>query len=593
MKRLALIAGLACGCAGDTIPIGDGPDAIPPRCEMSIDTVMPVEPLVGDTIDVDASIVELSTSGRQGFQFEVIGPDDRARAVAPRFPEDTSRVEFVADIVGTYTVTLFGSVGGAQCQSDSLSVFVAEPGAPAVRYRFRFVPPPDRGPPQDEVFDIPAAGTEPSYPVGVVGLDDGVEVAGTVRGAAPLAAYLRFVAFDGRAVEAFSDDTGAFGLRLVAGAYDVLVVPQSGAEPPVVIPDVIAAQDLDLIVPGGDAVTGTVVDGAGQPVVGARVSLRVGGVPSTIATTDAGGGFAVLGHTGAATAVIVTPPAGSGLPRLELDEAAGLTATTTEALTIAYGTALTSRPLSVPVVDTDGTTPLPDALVTLIMRPVAAAGTVTPAGGAALAAGGSDRITAEADGAGTISVVVPEAVYDVVVRSNAGPTLRAVDLRAGEPAPADLALTPPAHLDGRVVAGDTDIEGAVVRAVPRGLLAAESAAAVAVTGADGRYRLDVIAGGDYELVVEPVASFARAVVAGVIAPAAGDAAAVDDIAVAPAVRVFGAVSIAPQTQVPGVTVQVFCTACTGTAAAIPLAEGITDNRGDFVVWPPAPTPGGS
>src|SRR5204863_4301309 len=71
----------------------------------------------------------------------------------------------------------------------------------------------------------------------------------------------------------------------------------------------------------GSAIGGTVYGPSGAPLAGAKVQLRIEQLPSTLAITAADGSFSLLARPLPAVmnpliAVDVTPPAGSGLPRL-------------------------------------------------------------------------------------------------------------------------------------------------------------------------------------------------------------------------------------------------------------------------------------
>lgn len=596
MKRLllaALAAALSGSCGGgDASDTADG-GPLDPRCEMQISRRAPTNPEVGAVIDVDGAIFKQDVVGIESYLFSVDGPPGSDPSPRMRAAGDDALIEFDADVVGTYRVELRGDVAGLSCTDDVESFYVALPGAPTTSFRFRFSPGlGQEAPPQDKVFEIPGGG---DFPLGVIGLDKGLLTTGMVSDTGPLAAYLRFTrTFDGAATEVFADESGAISTRLLAGAYEVLVVPELATAVPAIFSDlnITGAGALTLSLGAGESITGTVRDGGGQPVADAQVSLRIDGVPSTVATTDANGNFAVLAHAGGATALTVTPPAASGLPRLELAASAGLVASATAPLAIDYAAPLTARTIDVVLRAADGATPMPGASATLIARPISGAGAVTPQGGSSLVAAGHHRATAGADAAGRIALHLPDAIYDVIVRSPAGvASLLVADLEAGQGTPASLVAAAPARVTGRVLDAAAGVEGARVTARPVAMLASEPmAGAVAVAGADGSFALDVVAGGDYELVIEPPARLAREIVTGVQAPAATEEVAIGDRVLAPAIVVRGQVAIPGNSQPGGVTVQVFCATCTGTAAFTPVAEAVADNDGRFAVS--IPDPGG-
>jgi hypothetical protein len=596
---LALVASAAlafasasCGAGGDA---DGGPDADVSGCTMRI-TANPAMPNVGDTVDIDGSIDSFGVSGLESYVFTVTRSNSPV-TLTERDPFDGSKMSFDADVAGTYRIELRGDQGGVSCTDDVLTLNAVDPGAATALFRFRFVTGlAQPAPPQDKLFEIPGGA---DYSLSTIGLDSGVARGGLIRddGGQLTRAYLRFTnTDDGSVIEAFAGTDGRYDVRLLPGSYDLLVVPQSGGAPPTLYASLSTSNIGDLTLAAGEVVTGTVVDGAGQPLVGAQVAMRAGAVPTTIGVTDLTGAFAVTGQLGGATAISVTPPAGSGLPRLDLPASAGLIASAGTPLEIRYAASGTSRTVDTTLTETDGTTPLPGASATFVARSIAAAGTVTPQGGSAVDAAGELRATAESDGAGAISVALPEAVYDLIVRPPAASSaavhlIAGVDLSAGQPSPSALAVAAPATLGGRVV--DTaGLEGSVVRAAPRGLLASEpGAAGTAIAIADGSYSVAVVGGARYDLTIDPAGSFARAVVADVTAPAPGDDLDLGAASLDPAIAVSGAVVVSGAPVRSGITVQVFCGDCTGGAALVPLAESITDADGRFTVALPDPEGG--
>ncbi len=420
----------ACGAGGysNEPDGGNGGDAGGPLCEMVVEYA-PSSPEVGATIDLDGSIYKQQVSGFESYTFAVTRSGTTI-ATSERSPFDGSKVQFVADQPGPYRVELRGDVDGLSCTDGVITINVTDAATPRRRFRFHFVPALGQpAPQQDLVFEVP--GLAP-YDLGTVGLDTGIAVGGTVTdaGGNPRATYLRFTRqSDGAVTEAFADATGAYATRLADGTYDLLAVPEDASLAPRQV-SAVASAFGDLTLTAGDTVTGTVKDGGGAAIAGARVALRTGGVPSAVGMTDGTGAFSLAAHLGGSAALTVSPPAASGLPRLDVDVSAGLTPSAGAALAIAYAAGLTSRTLAFDVT-TAGGAAAPGASVTFVRRASANAGTVTPAGGSAIAATGGLRVTAEADGAGHVSgLVVPDGVYDVIARSagGAGVTLEAIDL---------------------------------------------------------------------------------------------------------------------------------------------------------------------
>ncbi len=589
------LAASACGGAfGSDLDGGNGSDAGGPLCEMVVNYA-PSAPEVGATVDLDGSIYKEQVSGFESYDFSVTRSGSPV-ATSDRSPFDGSKVSFVADQPGPYRVELRGDVGGLSCTDGVLTINVTDVGTPRRRFRFHFVPALGQpAPQQDRVFQVP--GLAP-FDLGIVGLDTGIDVGGTVRdaGGSPRAAYLRFTRqSDGVVTEAFADAAGAYQTRLADGTYDMLAVPDDPSLAPRQVTGASATALGNLTLTAGDTVTGTVRDGGGQPIAGAQVALRIGGVPSAVATTDGTGGFSLAAHLGGAAALTVTPPAASGLPRLDVNPAAGLTPTAGVALAIDYAAGLTSRTLAFDVKSAGGAA-APGASVTLVRRASASAGTVTPAGGSAVAAAGGLRVTAEADGAGQVSgLVVPDGVYDLIARAagGAGVTLKSVDLSAGQPSPAAISLAASGTVSGTVGGSGNTVAGVHVVAAPRGLLASEpGAASMAVTDTSGAFALPLVGGGTFDLTFEPPgAELARARLADVAAPDAGGSTSLGQTNLAAAIAVSGKVAIPGVAVASGVSVLVFCDGCSGPEASLPIAEGVTGPQGTFTVALPDPADG--
>ena len=600
IARAALVAALALGCGGGSVSTTvDGStttsDSGVNTCEMEI-SFSPESPHAPGTIYVDGSINHGSFVGVEDYSFYV-SFDDHSVAVEERDPFDGSKIAFAAEEIGPYRVTLYGSVGYQDCIDRSVTINVTDATAPTENYRLRFVPTLSQPAPiQERVVEIPGGA---DYSLGGVSLDNGVSASGAIvdSDATPLAAYLRVISSgtDPQVVETFADSAGEFSTRLAAGTYDVLVIPaDEGVAPELRTGLAVGGLSL-LTLTAGDAISGTVRDGAGSAVVGARVSLRIDGVPSTIATTGAGGEFTVLARAGGATAVTVAPPPGSGLPRLELPASAGLVASVGVELAIAYAAGSTARDLSIPVNLSDGLTPAPATRVTWIARPLSAVGSVT-ADGDSYDAAGALRLTSVADAGGVVTATqLPEALYDVILEPVAAPAgelvaLTTVDLRPSIAPPTALALASAVLLTGSVNADSSPVANVVITALPRDLLANVGvASAMAVTDSAGEYSLGVIGGGEYDLVfAAPGDDLTRARLVAVTAPLA------DPLVLDP-VELDRAIAVSGQLTIPGVAggaagvhVMALCYACTGVEAVAPVAEAVTDSGGRFTLAIPDP-----
>ena len=579
---------LGCGADGGHLP--------EPSCSIAI-AVSPSMPVRGQIVSATAQVeVEELFGGRTitwsvrfggaAVEHQVISPDDT--------------ISFEASEAGTYEVSASGSVGGTACSGDMRSVNVIVPGARFEDMVVRAVPAdPLAAAAQDLLVRVPGGA---DYSLGTLTLSGGIAVAGQLLGPGGegLTGYLRATP-SGEAVvprpvtEAFAGAGGAFDLLLLGTIHDVLVVPDGDEVPPVLVAGVLpGALDGAIELDGGAVVTGAVTDGAGEPVAGARVALTVGGVPSTVAVTDAAGGYSLRARAGGPVAVTVTPEPGSGLPALELAPPSGSAVGAGSTIDIAYGAALASRTVSPLVRQSDGATPAAGARLTWIMRPIASAGLVQ-LGGTSHAARGVLRHSMVADGAGaTDPVALPRAVFDVLVQPGpsapAGQAVRiaAVDLAAG--APAALSLAAAARLEGEVVDGaGAPVAGARVTAAPRGLLASSAAAgAGAITGADGRYALAVAGPGNYDLAVDGADAGEGRASRIASAPAPGGTAALDPIALPDTLRLSGVIGAPGPGPLAGTSVQLLCLTCGADGGPAVVAEAVTDPAGRFVLLAPDP-----
>lgn len=589
----AAVSMTSCGDDG----AGDAPDGGASYCD-SVVSLSPTDPIAPATISVTGTITG-PAAGADGFEWSVRKEGDAS--FDPGDPGDVSSFSFSAPSPGLYEVTLFGSAGGTPCTSDTAGVNVVDSGAQSELYRLRVVPSVSDGAPVQEHVREVVGSTASTFDVGTIALDSGLAVAGTVRDStdAAVQAYLRFTTIgdvDPMSTEAFSSAAGEFDVTLISGTYDVLIVPQDNALAPVELTGV-GISGLDaLVVPAAMPISGTVLDPSGAPVAGATVTLSIDGVPSTLATTDPAGVFVALAHPGGATAVHVSPPAGSGLPELALSAQNGLIATSADALAIQYDANLTSRSLAVPVTMRDGTTPAPGARVTFVAPAIASAATITSGGAAALPMQGAARIAVTVDGAGDLpATAVPEAMYDVVVEPPAsasadeGVSLTEVDMQLGVPSPTQLSLDEWAVLSGSVVdEQEIGIDLIRVTAIPAGILAGATTASAMGTTDTGAYSVLVAGGGSYDLVFDASDyGQARARVS-VVAGAAGETTVAPPVEMPDALEVTGEVQLSGN-GLAGVSITLLCYECAGgEQASLAIAEAVSEIDGSFSLAVPNP-----
>jgi hypothetical protein len=544
-------------------PLSDAP----PTCDVVISSVDPAMPIADPaaTVRAQASVVGGAVVPHYTWTILHDGVDVATTSVWP----DGSQVEFVAATGGPYSLT----VHAAGCPDAFTTVPVATTGQ-ITDYQLRVVPPSTVAPPQQIVKGI-QAGPPPNgdYP-----LLAGQAFPGTVmNGSAGVPAYLRFVPAGWTPlvyIETFSGTSGAYSVNLLASLqHQVLVVPMVAGLAPTLLPwDVTTTT---LTVGAGTAVSGTVKDGAGNPLAGAQVQLQAGGVPSSLATTAANGSFTVRTAFGSATTfdVQVTPPAGHGLPVL----AATVTATTT--LAIQYAAAATCDLAATPV--QRGAAAEPGAHVTIVGT-IAGAGTI-----AGTSAAGTVRITATADGTAHLpSTPVPRAVLSAVVDLGAG-DLAVVGVNTS--ACTAQTINAPARLIAHGVTEDSGgnaLSGARIEAVPTGALALAGTPNVeGSSDATGTFDLSLSSGGQYNITFSDPSGRSAPVVLGGATPGSLPA----TLRLGKAVFLSGNVTIdlnGHATPVAGASVQALCLSC--SPSVLPVALTVTAQDGLYTLGIPDP-----
>ena len=615
---LALLAVAGPGCGGFGVSGDDGgdDDGDGGSCSMSI-SVEPLVPVPGDELQLTALVDEGDAVGFTEYRWTVVFSGDEIEIAG----DGEQVVEFTAEGAGTYTVELAGSVGGQECLAGSRFINVVAEGAAAQAFRLRVVPSRSDSslpPPQDTEIEL--YGGAEDYFVGSVDLLPGTEVTGVSRGieGEPVPAYLRArpLVSPGSGPplysEVFAGDDGGYQMRLIDEDHELLVIPDDPALPPYRYHSIALAELAGVTqIKVADEIAVSVGSGAGgaAPVAGARVSIVVNGVPSSVAVTD-GAGDAVLSidpdRAAAAASLTIVPPEESGLPQLDLPASQGLELPAgSGAIEVRYLASLASRTIAPAVRMADGSTPAGGSRVTWIARPIAGAGTITIGTTSRPATGVVRRTAAVNAGGDMAATILTEALYDAVVEPPAGApratdaaSVTEVDLTAGEPAP--LALAAPARLRGQVVApparGDeggaaSPLAGVRVQATPRAgaLLGAPSAGAAAITDGEGRFTLAVAAGGAYEVTADGIALREGRIRLHVTAPAPGAA---QDLDVLELPRVLGAIGVVEMAgggnPLPGTHLQLFCYACGPEDSAVPVAETVTDDAGRFVLIAPDP-----
>lgn len=570
LVAVAIVAGTACSGGLDMAGDDTTPDA-PTGCAVAL-AFDPAMALAGPETEIRASALVSGASGVLTYTWEVTRGGSTV-AFAPALP-DQSAIAFAAPDPGPYRVMVaVSAAGGAFCPTAQGDVNVGVPGGNLAQVRLRVYPPASvAAPPAEKLVLVPGGA---GFSLGNVTVEPGVVATGHVRaGTTGVPAYLRFIPLGARdaVIEAFAAADGSFSARVLNQVHDVLIVPSAPGYAPRRIAGWVPGTPL-LAIDAGTAVTGTVLDPGGQPIANAHVQLAYDGVPSTLATTDGAGMFAVLAVpvAGAEVRVQITPPAASGWPRIT-----GAAVGIASPLSIQYSAVLQRRDAGGAVVRRGGVAQA-NAPVTI----VGTIGAVATINGN-VSANGEVRIATRTTGAGAIpaSTLAPAAPLSAVSQIGAQLAVGAFDLSAGVPASIDAPAAVSLDIALRDAAA-APLPGAVLELAPSGPLALAGAPALrAAADGAGTASLLVPAGGRFDVrASDPRGRAAPIVVTGV--PTASLAAA---YALAPALHVTGTLVLAGNPQPVGrATVQILCTQCTGVDRSRPLAEGATSAAGAFDV----------
>ena len=492
--------------------------------------------------------------------------------------------------------------GAPMCDRPTPFSFQVNP-TPTPSYLFRVTPPSaSRLPIIESVLLASAIGGAHTIDLGSGSASNIVSLAPVDERGFSLPSFIRVTSpsltFD---LEAYTG-TAAFIAPLAPGlTYDVLVVPDGDLAPlrvtgtPAALQMLIGPMAAGPTIMPGLIVTGTALDAQGAPVVGTRVLLRNGDVPSTVGVTGADGRFNLSARDGSLSAEIV-PPDGSGLPTAHIPAGIVLVAQESNLSLTMRWTDVSSGDLSVTVRAGTGGALVGGARVRAdIAGDFVSVGTLTvDAPGVVADASLSASGTAEADGVTDAQGVahlgqLPQGSYHITVSPpdgsmNAVTTSDVVLPATGLMAEIPLAL--PVAVTGTLTpVGPTT--GATVTALDQGLLAS-SMLSRATVGADGSYSLMLSPGRTYELLVAPAVG--QKLGAGVVStvtpgPNGGSL----DVAVPAGVSWSGTVTGAGR-PVAGALVQVFCAPPSCIDGSIAVAQGMTGDDGSLsLVLPTLPT----
>jgi hypothetical protein len=575
MKRAVFaIALAACGAQGQAMntDANSGGDAAGDAGQSCIAlTVSPTFPVVGDHVRVSATV---GGAGVPTYTWLLDGHADTDYEAA-----DHSAIGFEATTATSHFVSV-DVTGVAGCFHDDTTISVGNPTGQIVTYRLRAVPPLDLAPPQEVVVQVHGG---QSFDRTLI-LDTGEHVLGAIKmGSTLKAGYVKFVPLVGPTFDTVTG-TGNFDVHLMLQAHSVIVVPADNTLAPKLVGWMPGMGMNTFQVDAGTAWSGVVHDRGGAPLQNAQVQLTSGGVPSTLATTAANGGFSVA-HTFAPNAMVtvtVTPPPGSGLSRL----AATAAFDQASSVQISYAASPATCDLAATPVQRGGNDQ-GNAGVTIVGA-LATAGTITT-GLVMATASGEVHVTTTANGGGTLpSTIVPRsATLSAVVTIAAGDlAVAALDTSAGCASHILDAPAAIAELGTTRTFAQANIAGVRVEATPIGALAMASLVPVeATSGAQGAFSIALAAGAHYELrFTDPGGRGAPLVfddlVAGGVPPNA-------DLPLALAIT--GEVSInGDPNPIENAPVEVLCTNCSGVAASRPIAQTATDITSHYRIAAPDP-----
>lgn len=573
-KTLIIGCALALGaCAGSA---DGGPND---NCSVGM-SFTPSMPVAGELSEVRVTSNVLNADGVRTYRWSVAHNGSVDYQLAQ---PDGSQITFLALTPGPYEVTLDVSVSSGEfCPQANGTVNVQTETGNFLDVRLHVTPPPGvDAPPIDRPLRIPAGA---DYEMGPVVLDPGIGLSGTITtGGTGTPAYVRLIP-DGMieaVVETYAGTNGTFTARVLNQPHDVIVIPTSSALAPRRLRWT-PGQSTTFALDAGVAINGVVRDPAGNGLANAKVQLTIGGVPTTFATTTVGGNFTVRGVLPATTGPVkveMTPPTGSGLPRLEATGTFNLSGS----ITIAYKNTVAVRNLTGTQVRRSGA-PVPNAKVSIVGA-LSGAGTIS--GGVSVDATGYVRVTTTADGAGNLPAVFAtagplSAVTTIGVMGDMA--VSAFDTTSAVPAtinaPPMVGITTGAKL------GVDALDGARLELIPVGSLELAGAQTITLTSnAAGALVASIPSGGLFDARwSDPAARAGSELVADVTAA---------DLqlpyTLSPALHVTGTLSVTGSpNKIAGASVQILCKDCNGIDRTRPLAEVASDQLGEFSLAVPDP-----
>jgi hypothetical protein len=496
-----------------------------------------------------------------------------------------SLIEFPLAKPGQYAIRATVT-SGLFCERNVVATAIS-PGPAS--FVFRATPPRSSNLPVQDIKTMLPAGSQDIYLDLKTG--DSITLSPQDTDGEALPAYVRITSVSSSfSVEGHTRRAPLTAVLLPVVSYDVLVIPD-GPIAPILVGGTVGDLSTPMVLDPGVVVSGRLLDAQGGPLVGGRVLLRAGSRPSTLAESDASGGYALLTRSGSLS-VTIMPPAAAGLPEARLDGSPGVLlgpGTPSLGLDMRWKALPTAR-LSVAVTGSDGA---PAAGARLLLQSevaIAEVGTLSvgPPGGmvSVLPVSGRMRVEVDADTTGTVTFpALPRGRYRAVVVPpptlvGAAVTSGSFDISSGDRAAA-LTLGRKVKLNGTLLPADLT-RGARITALPTAtevIMAATSAEA----GVDGRFELEVDPGRSYKLLAspragQPVGRASREI--SVAGPSASTG-----VWELPDASIFRGSVASGGRPVPDTLIQVFCVGPSATCAdpSFALAEVVSGSDGTFRV----------
>ena len=488
-----------------------------------------------------------------------------------------------ATVPGTYTFRLHLDQGESCIRAASK--VIADANSLGQVYTLRVTPPASSSLPQQESGLLVKGKTEQLD--NNLTLVEGTPLAATLTGpTGPVAGEVDLVPVSGPTLRTLVDNTGKLTLPIsISSSYVVKLLPLSAALAPRSFGPVPGAAlfSTAFVVEAGEAIVGSVTDESNAVIAGAKIALHDGAQTSGLGTSGTDATFSLRAMQSTYTLDVGTPQ------RPDLTLASVVVPAGGSSIVVHHS--LLRVAVTPKVVALDGTTVVPNAVVTFTSAPLANAGSITVAGSAHAASGvARARCVTGNDGTCTAQLL-PVGVYTALVEPPLG-WPAAAGVRTALPAMVTAAggltlqLAASVSIAGHVQRSDgTPVASARVRARSRGNpLAFEQ-----LSDANGDVTLLADAGLPVEVWVDalPVAHLAAG------HRQLGDKSslylsslpALGDVTLGPALTISGVVLAPSNTPVASASIDVLCASC---GDPTPIAHAETNGNGVYLLALPDP-----